>query len=475
MPAARRDVLVGLASAGFLGATPRTAATDAITPEAFGAKGDGRTNDSQAFAAMSKYVNARGGGTVVLRPVTYLVGRQGDQAKPTNDSRSGEFSFRPAPIIQFVNCRAPVVLRGNGAILRAAPGLRFGSFDPLTGRPFHPPLPFVNRKYRASPYLAMIYVQGCHAVVDIDHLELDGNLSALEIGGKWGAGGWQIPGSGVQLIDNSAPERISRLYSHHHPLDGLMIKSSAQRALVSLISDVTCDYNGRQGCTITGGQNYSFTGCKFRHTGKGGLRSKPGAGVDIEAEKPRTVRDVSFSGCEFSDNASVGVGADSGDSLGVTFDYCTFVGTTNWAIWPNKPRMRFTKCVFVGSIVRAFGDPNPARATQFDNCKFLDDPRFSPTGEVYCGTKPPFPIVVFQARPNVRFNRCEFTLTHRCSLPRTTIDIIYSDCRMSQQSAAQSRPIGTYLGTNVISGNADIQGSIIRGDVILNGRRSPRT
>lgn len=470
----RRKVLVVVGLAGLLPSAARSATSDAITPEAFGAKGDGRTNDTKAFAAMSEYVNARGGGTVVLRPVTYVVGRQGDWAKLTTDRRGGEFSFPPAPIIHFVNCRAPVIVRGNGAILRAANGLRFGSFDPTTRRPFHPQLPFVDRKYRASPYVAMVYVQGCSSLVEITDLELDGNLGVLEIGGKWGDGGWQIPGSGIQLVDNSGPERLSRVYCHHHPLDGLMIKSSAQRMLLSTITDVTCDYNGRQGCSITGGRNYSFSRCRFRHTGKGGLRSKPGAGLDIEAERPRTIRSLSFSGCEFSNNASVGVGADSGDSLGVSFDDCTFVGTSNWAIWPNKPGMRFNNSMFVGPMVRAFGDPDPARATQFHDCRFLDDPKYSPTGEVYEGTKPPFPIVVLQGRANVLFNRCELTLTHRCSLPRTTSDVVYSDCRMSQRSAAQSRPLGTYLGTNIITGNADLEGSTIRGEVILNGRRMPR-
>jgi len=42
----------------------------------FGAKGDGVTNDTDAFASMSTAIRLRGGGTVELRKTTYLVGRQ---------------------------------------------------------------------------------------------------------------------------------------------------------------------------------------------------------------------------------------------------------------------------------------------------------------------------------------------------------------------------------------------------------------
>ncbi|MDQ3479679.1 MAG: hypothetical protein M3438_11100 [Pseudomonadota bacterium] len=76
---------------------------------------------------------------------------------------------------------------------------------------------------------------------------------------------------------------------------------------------------------------------------------------------------------------------------------------------------------------------------------------------------------------NVLFNRCDFALTHQGTLPWSKADVIFADCRMSQRSSAQSRPLGTYRGTTIITGSADLAGSRILGDVILNGAKLPRT
>src|SRR5690348_6156661 len=55
-------------------ADPPPLAADAVTPEQFGAAGDGQTNDTDAFAKMTAAVNKAGGGRVVLRKTTYIVG-----------------------------------------------------------------------------------------------------------------------------------------------------------------------------------------------------------------------------------------------------------------------------------------------------------------------------------------------------------------------------------------------------------------
>ena len=73
----RRDVLGGLVASAALGAGPSSdcraqspTRAGALTPERFGAKGDGVSNDTVAFAALADEVNRRGGGTVVLRKTT---------------------------------------------------------------------------------------------------------------------------------------------------------------------------------------------------------------------------------------------------------------------------------------------------------------------------------------------------------------------------------------------------------------------
>lgn len=469
MEASRRDVLIGTSSTGLLAlARPALAAGDVLTPEAFGAKGDGRTNDTEAFAALAGAINARGGGTIALRPVTYIVGRQAGRLYRALRGRIARFAFAPSDILTIVNCAAPIIIRGNGATLRAASGLRFGTFDPETGRPFEHAMPFLNREFTASPYVAMISVESCSGLIDISDVELDGNLPRLEIGGKFGDNGWQIPASGILLRDNSGPERLSGVYSHHHGLDGLTLYSLPNRTASTTVADVRCEHNGRQGCSLVGGHNYAFDRCRFAHTGKAGLHSGPGAGVDIEAGW-HPVRNVNFSACEFSDNSGCGVIADSGDSADVSFYDCRFIGTTSWAAWPKKPRFRFDRCLIAGSVVHPYGDADASQACAFVNCDFRDDPALSPNAAIYFGGNARHPVVNAPVAPNVLFDHCRFRLNYDGGLPFTS-DVIYSDCEMSQRFGVLSHPGGLYVGSNRISGNVDVSGLRIRGEVLLNGR-----
>jgi hypothetical protein len=434
-----------------------------FTPEDFGAAGDGRTNDTQAFVRMTAAVNATGGGTINLRKTSYIVG-----AHVPDPALA--YAFGPAVIMEFDSCTEPLAILGNGARLKCADGLKFGTFDALTRAPTKHPLPYYGTGELASPYVAMLSVKNCSSAVSIEDLELDGNLAGLTIGGPYGDAGWQIPCYGLRLMNNKDKERVVRVHTHHHPVDGLLIDGEAEHGTWSVVEQLNSEYNGRQGCSIIGGQNYSFEDCKFNHSGKDRIAGAPGAGVDIEAESG-FVRNLKFSACEFINNTGAGLVADSGDSAGASFTNCRFVGTTSWAAWPNKPQFSFADCQFVGSICNIFGNQDPALAAQFMNCSFCDDPKLSPTGEVYCDS---YPIADLSDRANALFDTCTFMLTNGEVLP-WSINAIYKDVIMSQTSEKQAYPRGTYLGTSRIDGNVDLNGSRILGQLSVNGKLVPTT
>jgi hypothetical protein len=441
-------------------------AAGTFTPEMFGAKGDGVANDSRAFAMLGHAVTEAGGGTVTLRKTTYIVGGQTRAISPTS-----LYYFSPVELMVFKGCTRPVTVRGNGARLKCADGLRYGVFD-LEGRRVDKPMPYLGPGV-ASPYNAMIRAQGCSGAVEISDLELDGNLPGLIIGGAYGDTGRQIPTNGIALFDNSGPELVRNVHSHHHPMDGLSIDGvdAAGPGLPKrLIQGLRSEYNGRQGVSITGGRGYVFERCKFNHTGRSVIESAPAAGVDIEAENGKKNRDHSFTDCEFIDNVGCGLVADSGDSDGGTFTRCTFVGTTAWSIWPFKPNFRFNDCRIVGAVVNAYGDKDLARATQFNDCVFLDDPALAPGGKIYYGDRVSGPVVELSQGLNVQFRRCTFRLTHQGLLPWTWY-AIYEDCRMSQHAPGQAFPKGKYLGHNALTGNVDLYGTWVGGVLVANGTR----
>lgn len=463
----RRDFLVG--GIGAFAASPRllhrTAAI--LRPEDFGARGDGSTNDSRAFAALSDEINRRSGGTIALTAGrTYMVGAQ---------ERGGpQFGWEPAPILDFKNLSGPLVILGNGARLRCLPGLRYGTFDLVTGQPVDRPKGQRNRAELASPYRGMISVTLCKGPVTIRDVELDGNATGLIVGGRFGDKGWQIPATGLVLTFNSGVETIDNVHSHNHALDGAIFKGNPARTSRSDVRRLVCTNNGRQGLSIVSGRGYDFADCEFSRTGRGSIASAPRAGVDIEAEG-RTIRDVSFLRCKFVDNFGAGLTAEAGDSEDLRFTQCLFVGTSNWSAWARKPKMVFNGCTFVGALVHAYGDSDPSRAARFVSCRFTDDPSLSPTGVVFAGRAGEGPIAVLGPESqNASFERCSFDLVGGATLPRSPPTVIYRDCTMRQRSSRVSAPRGRYFGTNRINGAAILNGSTVEGSVILNGRALPR-
>jgi hypothetical protein len=442
--------------------SPLLAALPVLRPEDFGARGDGTTNDTRAFAALGAAVNRQGGGTISLRAGrTYIVG--GQVRGP------GRFGWNPEPILELRNLGAPLAIIGNGARLRCQSGLRFGTFDPGSDRRVDHPMPNLSRADVASPYRAMISIENCRASIEVRDVELDGNLAQLRIGGRYGDKGWQVPGSGLVLVGNTGAELVEGVYSHHHPLDGMTITSDAGRPNRSRVIHLASRYNGRQGLSITGGRGYDFADCEFSHTGRSAVTSPPGAGVDIEAERP-PIRDLSFTRCKFIDNVGAGLVADSGDSADARFSECLFVGTTNWSAWPRKPGLTFDRCTFVGSVVHAYPDADAARAARFTACTFTDDPKMSPTGKVYLG---PGSIVNLGASDNVMFDGCTFRLVADGTLPWSW-RAIYRNCRMTQRSPKKAMTKGKYLGSTTIDGPVDLYGSMIDGVLVVNGRTIKR-
>jgi hypothetical protein len=382
---------------------------------------------------------------------------------------SGDYLFPPRDPLTFINCRLPLELRGNGARLLCEPGLRYGVFG-LGGEAAHHPMPYSGSGV-VSPYRAMIAVEQCLGAVHIADLELAGCTDQLIIGGQYGDTGWQIPAMGLYLRDNLGSEVIERVRSHHHPQDGVQINGfdgdtpGAQR----MMTDVVADANGRQGLSLVGGRGWRFARCTFTRAGRGKILSAPGAGVDIEAEGGKRIRDLAFADCHFADNAGCGMVADSGDSEGVHFERCSFVGTTSWSAWPYKPRFRFDECHFTGALVHAWGDADATRAAQFTRCIFDDDPARSPTGKVYGGVNSTHPLADLAYAQNVLFDRCEFTALSGV-LPWST-GAIYRDCTMMQGISTSGFPRGRFEGHNTIVGKVDLYGSTITGELSVNGTR----
>ena len=396
-----------------------------------GATGDGTTNDTAAFWKAAELIQKAGGGTLVVPRATYIVGRQEHVAgKPPY--------YQPQRIfaVDRVNF---LLIEGNGATLRFAPGLRFGSFDPETGEAYNlPKMPFFDRSYVAQA-VPIIEITGSRHVT-IRDLELDGNSPNFILGGAWGDTGRQLGGDGTLLYGNTDVQ-LSKVNSHHHPRDGIMIGwpglKESDPATPHALTDCTFESNGRQGLSWVGGRGLKAYRCKFNHTARvpvGGavLRSAPAAGLDIEAEES-VCRDGYFEDCEFMDNGGCGMVADSGDGGYTKFVRCTFWGTTSWSAWSAKPGLRYEDCKFHGSIVHAHGSSDPALATSWTRCTFEDKPWTD--GKRSYGN---FLAEINGDIPNVRFDACTFIANTCKSIWCSGNGATFSDCAFTHKNALLS-------------------------------------
>lgn len=464
----RRPFVAGsLATLATMAVAPRAAATVAsptFRPEDFGAIGDGRTDDTEAFGRMSRALNLAGGGVIRLAPRSYRVGSLFDGSRH-------RLPFEPKPIIDLAGLLKGVVIEGNGALIRALSGGRYGSFD-SRGSPLRPTMPFLAADAPVTPYRFMIRISRSAGPVTIRDVELDGNISAMELGGEWGDIGRQIAMSGIGLFDNTGDELLSNLYLHDHGQDGLMLDGhDGPSNSTRQIERVRCLGNGRQGCSVVGGSGYRFIDCDFSRTGRGPVASAPAAGVDIESEGGKSVRDLLFRRCRFEDNVGCGLVADSGPSRFARFVDCAFTGTTNWACWPSKPNFSFEGCTFRGAVVRPFASQRADEATVFTDCEFTDDASSLPGSRLYL-SRPDGPILdaggAFGGGANVRFNRCTVDLKQSATLP-WTVGAIFEDCTMRQRNSSPGYPRGLYRGTNRITGRVDLYGSRFEGKTWVNG------
>lgn len=350
----------------------RAPQVETVYPNWFGAIANDQGNDTRALRLTGRFINLRGAGAITFLPGTYLVGQQ---------SLAGAFgqggAWIPEPVLLIEGTTGGVDIVGNGAVLRAAPGLRLGSFDPVTGNRFDPPsLPFFDISYQSHAYFGMVQLRDNSGHVRIEDLELDGNIFELELGGFWGDLGRQSAAHGFWAYGNDSVE-INRVHTHHHGTDGLLIGytglEESDTPTPHRLREVISEYNARQGLSWVGGIGMHVTDSEFNHTGRARFSTPPSAGLDIEGEDA-VIRDGLFEDSEFINNTGLGMVADSGDGGYSTFRRSVFWGTTQYAVWPNKPRLRFEDCEVYGTVVRAYVATDPADGVVFTGCHFEDVP-----------------------------------------------------------------------------------------------------
>lgn len=332
-----------------------------VSIKQFGIVPNAPYNQTSQFEALARYINQAQRNIEITFPKgVYIIGRQ---------QKNNSIYLEGVDILSLQNCSNITIKGTKGTKFIYEKGLKFGSFDPNTGLPYQPKMPFYNKQYIAQLGCA-IRLSNCTEVT-ISQIEIDGNQDQLTIGGNWGDTGTQLWHYGVYIV-NGKHITLDQIHAHHMGLDGISVSGSGKAPMDLLIKRSTFEYNGRQGFSWIGGSNIRVEKCSFSFNGRGRIKSAPAAGIDIEAEGGNSASQGIFIQCQAIHNGGCGLVADSGPSKDMKFESCTFWGIANWSAWVQKPAYTFSKCNFYGSFVHGFITTNTAEATRFYTCTFED-------------------------------------------------------------------------------------------------------
>lgn len=312
-----------------------------LTPEMFD---DGVSDDTTLIKRARNVIQAAGGGTLTLTR-EYIVGKQIKNSSPSASKKY--WQSLDEDFLTFQDCVGVNIYFNSDAKITFSNGLRYGSFDPLTGLPYTPPTGnFTNQAYSATPGNVIDFVncKGC----TVRNPQIDGNMSNIIVGGRWGDKGIQLPSIGIRSAF-SVNIRIINPEIIGMPLDALYATGRSGQWINFMVYGGTCTKSGRQGFSWTGGEGVFFYGTRLLDTGKGEISSSPGAGIDIEDNGQGCVFGR-FYDLIISNNTGVGVLALN-TTKNIRFNGCEIAGETNSAIWASSNDVNFNDCQIYGTLV----------------------------------------------------------------------------------------------------------------------------
>ncbi len=174
----------------------------------FGAKGDGKTNDHEAFEKAAAFFNERGGrGKLIISKGTYIVGKQTYTA-----GKNGLPAFKGFDVLHFEKVKDLAIEGKAGAMLKYAGGFRYGAFNPQTKKAHNSLRDFYDYTYAA--FLGhCIYIAESENI-SVKNIELNGNSQTFILGGKYGDVGRQLQHYGLFIADGKSI-KIENVNAHH--------------------------------------------------------------------------------------------------------------------------------------------------------------------------------------------------------------------------------------------------------------------
>lgn len=343
----------------------------------FGAKGDGHTNDQQAFEKASDFFNKRNGnGKLIIPKGIYIAGKQlfiGNIAGSTSMYSAGT-------VLKMQGCTNMEIEGQSGAIIRNPDSMRIGTFSPKTGKPLRDSIKNLAMQAEYGKYAAnvtnVIVIAECVGI-KVSGLGLDGNVGNFIFGGNWGIGkkAYELIHYAVYVVD-SKNVTVKNCNIRNFACDGIYISNTGEEIKTRNITIDRCTVNfcGRNGLSWIGGENIKVINSVFSNQGRGMVQESPGAGISIEAENNSSCRDGFFFNCVMENNAGSAITSGSSKlSSRVKFKKCKAASPDYYTLFVDASSHEFEDCRFYGTVLIWYRAASKSDAVKFRQCSFEEN------------------------------------------------------------------------------------------------------
>jgi hypothetical protein len=300
-----------------------------ITPEDFGAAGDGTSDDYAAFLAMVTAVNS------AAKAVTINYGQ--NKTYFLNQYNNGVTSISDLAYQNVVG----ITINGNGSKMKVKGG-------------------FTRSSSSVTSFVPLRFV-GCSSIIVRD-LEVDGNSNTITLGG-----GVVASGQGFTVLFNGCTDVVlENVYAHHAITDCFEFSDNGSSPTISCkrVTMRNCRglYGARYGLSCEQINQGIFEACSFDFAGKSSYGSHAGYGVSVDPG--RTTATASPNNVDLNTGQLTFINCKMNSCYGSS----VYTSTSNYV-----KQLRFVDCEMIslsaddaGATYAIRSDSN---AVSFENCR----------------------------------------------------------------------------------------------------------
>lgn len=284
----------------------------------YGAKGDGKTDNYLVLLKIADAINKNKGGEIYFPPGDYYIAQY-----HTNKSPKKNITFKNVNGLTIKGKNARISVNGS----------------------FHRGIDRKHSRFSYSNTMALTPIQIENSEnIEIEGLDLNGNVDKMTREASVAESGGHL-----MIIKSSKNVYLKNMNIKFAQTDGIYITGNSSYVKAE---NLVCSNNARQGMSIIGLKNGSFTNCSFINTGITGKYGghAPKAGVDLEPHgKKNSVKNIVFTNCLFENNlGSEFVVSHVNTTSDVHLKNCTFNSLNNYpySIIANAVNVIFTGCEF---------------------------------------------------------------------------------------------------------------------------------